>query len=657
MVLFTVVIISAAVLLNIGNIHAVPVSHDSLDIQCRAQSHDEVRCHWQNPSFLGESGTNCSFFFMITPGHPHDTRCIAYSNWTLCEPEDDGSCYFPAYPEDFSMSVFGACGPDVDVKVECTDGHSSDVLTVNIYNITMPEPVTNLNAFGSGVSEVTVNWDKPPLWEDDFGLIFVIEYWQEHSDDIHQITQEENIMKNVYTEIIHDNLPYADTVTCVRVASYFSLNPLKTLSDWSNDSCTKTFMDAPQDKPDNIQVHNLSVDWEKQTRGVNLTWDPIPVHLQGGPILGYTVQICQVTSNSECTARNVSNQTHLYLELDPLSSYKINIRAHNEVGQSSFKEHTIIGLTPPERSKLPYYLGIMVSCIIVVVVLISSLLVLRKKMKASHLPPIELHEKSLAVVIKPVHKEEEIFDSLKPRGQVSAIDERGTDSPRYLERMRDSTTPLLSKNGHVLQKLELNGEHMPLVEDADLYGGEVSPTDSGLQCDDFLMDSQGEPSPIPMSFLPTTNPSRKIDLDNLTPEQAHMPPDRRDDLSGVSVGSSPSDSGQSGEGYVVQALAASEDGATGDNTTGESAYNDGSVISSIGYVQMATPDTEPGREGHNSPYVPQGPIVNNGSYTAESSIPSYVQQDAAEISQDGKLNDSSTSGTSSCPSYVKQSEG
>lgn len=51
-------------------------------------------------------------------------------------------------------------------------------------------------------------------------------------------------MENVYTEKIHDNLPYADTVTCVRVASYFSLNPLKTLSDWSNESCAKTFMDG-----------------------------------------------------------------------------------------------------------------------------------------------------------------------------------------------------------------------------------------------------------------------------------------------------------------------------------------------------------------------------------------------------------------------------
>lgn len=44
-------------------------------------------------------------------------------------------------------------------------------------------------------------------------------------------------------------------------------------------------------------------------------------------------------------------KTHCFtpIELNPLSSYKINIRAHNEVGQSSFKEYTIMGLTPPER--------------------------------------------------------------------------------------------------------------------------------------------------------------------------------------------------------------------------------------------------------------------------------------------------------------------
>lgn len=34
-----------------------------------------------------------------------------------------------------------------------------------------------------------------------------------------------------------------------------------------------SYLAAPQDKPENIQVKNISVDWEKQTRRVNLTWD------------------------------------------------------------------------------------------------------------------------------------------------------------------------------------------------------------------------------------------------------------------------------------------------------------------------------------------------------------------------------------------------
>lgn len=68
-------------------------------------------------------------------------------------------------------------------------------------------------------------------------------HWFVFTNSFPQITQEYNMMYNVYTEVIHENL-YAGIITCVRVASYFALNTLKITSAWSNESCTKTYMDG-----------------------------------------------------------------------------------------------------------------------------------------------------------------------------------------------------------------------------------------------------------------------------------------------------------------------------------------------------------------------------------------------------------------------------
>lgn len=619
-----------------------------------------VTCPWTPPKWLPENET-CEMLFRLPEGHAHESEpfCQSLSNWSRCPAtKQTYECQFPSYDYELKESVFNSCGPKIEIRVNCSDGSVSEVASVEEDKIVVPGPVTNLSATAAGSSEIVVKWARPKNWKDgDMLLKFVLEYEQEYSSDVYKYEQEDKqSYANVYQYFIRENLFYADALTTIRVGVYYMFNPLEILSEWSTVQ-VETGMAAPARAPQNIRLSRDSVDWKKMERSINLTWDPIPDKFSGGPIERYIVTLKFQSDDGGTMDETVSTEAaHTLLDLHPTYQYKIDVVAENQVGRSNHGEFVLEGLKF-EPSKKPYYLGIGVTCCVLLLLLISCGFVLRKKMKASHLPAITFPEKPVTININLTKKEEEVFDTLKSGVPLSMQNNYSSN----MEKMAESLTPVLTKNGTQLPKLDLSKKAMPLAKDADLNddGGDTSPTDSGLNCD-YTPESVNEMSPIPVAFHPRTVSSNSSEFGIFDQEEIEVligqdsqvtePTANRNPSADVRYGSG--DGNRHPEGYSVHALASSDsDGNRGDDKLVYTQVSERPTMA--GYVGQ-TPALPTG-SGSNSASAYQG---SGGSGTSDGTIASYVQHVEVGTSpqQDGGSTKVSTSGVSDCSPYFKQSE-